>query len=333
MKHISIVFLIIVALLSACTKNKHDVDISSVEVDLKVFRFDEDLFKESNDWKSRSIELRNKYGAFYKNLTQMIPNLGNPEDPAHFKYLERFATDKDMLDLQATIEETFPDVDPYVGDLSTAFSYYRYHFPKKVIPEIIFFNSALNASPLVNDGQMGIGLDLFLGADFERYGLVSYPQYISRRMTPDHMVTNSVRGWLISEFPKDNSENLLDDIIWEGKILYAMDALFPFTHDSLKIEYRGQDLDWCRAFEANIWAFMIDKELLFETNKAERLKLLNDGPFTSGFAKESPSRVGKWLGWQIIRAYMENNELGLEAMFAEKDSQKILQLSKYKPGK
>jgi len=49
MKHISIVFLIIVALLSACTKNKHDVDISSVEVDLKVFRFDEDLFKESND--------------------------------------------------------------------------------------------------------------------------------------------------------------------------------------------------------------------------------------------------------------------------------------------
>jgi len=60
---------------------------------------------------------------------------------------------------------------------------------------------------------------------------------------------------------------------------------------------------------------------------------LNDGPFTSGFAKESPSRVGKWLGWQIIRAYMENNELGLEAMFAEKDSQKILQLSKYKPGK
>ena len=152
-------------------------------------------------------------------------------------------------------------------------------------------------------------------------------------MTPDHMVTNSVRGWLISEFPKDNSENLLDDIIWEGKILYAMDALFPFTHDSLKIEYRGQDLDWCRAFEANIWAFMIDKELLFETNKAERLKLLNDGPFTSGFAKESPSRVGKWLGWQIIRAYMENNELGLEAMFAEKDSQKILRLSKYKPGK
>ncbi len=333
MKHLLLILIMISIGLSSCDNNPHDVDVSGIEIQLKVKHFDQDLFGETKDWKQKSRSLSAEYGDFYINLTQMIPNLGDIDDPAHYRYLESFASDPDILDLQKTIEERLPNRIRFTSDFVNAFRYYRFHFPNRVVPELIYFNSALNASPLVNDTQMGVGLDLFLGSDFELYDRVGYPQYLSSRMKPEYLVHNSMRGWLISEFPKAEAENLLDDIIWEGKILYAMDAMFPFDEDSLKIEYKSEQIAWCKTFEANVWAHFIEKELLYETSMAERMKYLNEGPFTSGFAKESPARVGKWLGWQIVRAYMKENQIKLSELFALKDAQAILRDSKYKPTK
>jgi hypothetical protein len=48
--------------------------------------------------------------------------------------------------------------------------------------------------------------------------------------------------------------------------------------------------------------------------------------------KESPGKVGAWLGWQIINAYMkENPNTTLHQLIDLKDGQKILTSSKYKP--
>ena len=46
----------------------------------------------------------------------------------------------------------------------------------------------------------------------------------------------------------------------------------------------------------------------------------------------SPGKVGAWLGWQIVKAYMkENPNTTLKELIAIKDGQKILTGSKYKP--
>ena len=64
------------------------------------------------------------------------------------------------------------------------------------------------------------------------------------------------------------------------------------------------------------------------------MKLTSDGPFTSIFPQESPSRAGVWIGWQIIRKYMvENPNMTIQDLMNEKDAQLILAKSKYKPRK
>jgi hypothetical protein len=61
---------------------------------------------------------------------------------------------------------------------------------------------------------------------------------------------------------------------------------------------------------------------------------LSDGPYTMEFSKDSPSRLGEWIGLQIIRSYMQKNpDVTLQMMLQETDAQKILTLSGYKPEK
>jgi hypothetical protein len=52
------------------------------------------------------------------------------------------------------------------------------------------------------------------------------------------------------------------------------------------------------------------------------------------FSKDSPSRLGEWIGLQIIRSYMQKNrDVTLQMLLQETDAQKILTLSGYKPEK
>ena len=84
--------------------------------------------------------------------------------------------------------------------------------------------------------------------------------------------------------------------------------------------------------ESNVWAFFIDKELLYSTDPSETIKYLGEAPFTTGFSKESPGRTGWWMGWQIVRSYMNNypETTVLELMKLD-NNQDILTKSKYKP--
>jgi hypothetical protein len=50
---------------------------------------------------------------------------------------------------------------------------------------------------------------------------------------------------------------------------------------------------------------------------------MNDAPFTSTFSKNSPPRIGHYIGWQIVRECMLNNpEMELIDLFNEIQSQK-----------
>jgi len=86
--------------------------------------------------------------------------------------------------------------------------------------------------------------------------------------------------------------------------------------------------------EAGIWAYFLDNELLFESDYLKIQKYLAEAPFTPGIGENSSSapKLGVWTGWQIVKQYMEKNpDISLQELMLEKDAQKILVGSKYKP--
>jgi uncharacterized protein YjaZ len=121
-------------------------------------------------------------------------------------------------------------------------------------------------------------------------------------------------------------------MIEKGKLLYFLDAMMPEAHDTIKIAYSGQQLDWCQANESNLWAFLIENELLFSSDYEKTHKLIIDGPFTSFFPDGSPGRTGWWVGWQIVRSFMEDNtNVTLPQLMEELTARQILDNAAYHP--
>ena len=131
-----------------------------------------------------------------------------------------------------------------------------------------------------------------------------------------------------------NKNDFLSQIIYMGKILYLTDDLLPEVQDTLKIRYTAPQMEYCMENEFNIWSYFAAQKIIYTTNQAEIIKFTSEGPFTSALSKQSPPRIGYWVGWRIVRQYMKNNpKVSLEQLMKETDAQQILAKSKYKPRK
>jgi len=180
---------------------------------------------------------------------------------------------------------------------------------------------------------MIIGLDLYLGPNFKEYKTYGIPAYKSARMTKEHISVDCMKAYArIHLFENSKQNNFLDEIIENAKTLYFLDAMLPNKADHLKMGFTENQLNWCVQNEQNIWAFFIDKQILYSADYEITRKFTQDGPFTLAFSKEAPAMIGNWIGWQIIRSYMDkNSDLSLQDLLRETDAQKILKKSGYKP--
>lgn len=259
------------------------------------------------------------------------------DDTINLINLKQFVSDPNIRKLYNIEKQKYADLSSLQTELGEALARYRSHIPGKPVPKVYAYISGLNVEMpvLFTDSAMAVGLDLFLGNDQMIYREGGIPEYKIARMTRANLLPEcmkAVAGSLVDD--NNDDETLLNRMITAGKVLYFLDAVLPGVSDNLKIGYTPEQLAWCKANEGNIWKFLIGNQLLFNTEPAAASKLLADGPFTSGFAQESPGRIGAWVGWQIVRAYASNNrKLSLEQIMGAHGAQKILEDSGYKPAR
>lgn len=321
-------------LLNACRNDRIEADISGINIPkVKFQRLDKDLFAitEQNQ-KQKEIELENAYGSFYKQFIYTIIN-ANKSDT---NYILQFVKDKDMNNAYQEVLKTVSekDINELEDNLTDCEKRFRYFFPQRKLPaKHIAYFSGFNYNIVYPDSTLGISLEMYLGKDSPYYKMLQWPYYQVRSLSKEYMLPNLVRGWLITEF--DNAEptnNLLSHMIFYGKIFYACDALMPDIQDSVKIAYSKQQLDYCNKYEKNLWGFFAQENRLYENNLKTVTEFTTEGPFTGSISKECPPRIAMWVGWQIVKSYMEHNEsVTLEALMKDSDAQKILNKSKYRP--
>jgi gliding motility-associated lipoprotein GldB len=332
----SYLFFLCAVVFFSCKSGKKP-DVSEIKVNIKIERFDKDLYAgKGKDLTHTDSLLHQKYGAFYEDF--IFKMVGN-EHFTRLEVLKGLYDDSAYTVLNHEVDSVFPTLKKTEADLSQTFKYIKYHYPKAQIPRFIGFLSGFSYQTPIGDDYVGIGLDMFLGKDSKFYGALvrSIPLYLSRRFTPEYIVPTVseyyVRENLFKE--RDEDRSLLSKMIYNGKVLYFMDQVLPdSTPDSVKIGYTDRQLGWCNTYEAEIWAYYLENNLLFETDYPKIQVYLSDGPFTPGLGENrfSAPKLGIWTGWQIVRKYMdENPKVTLPQLMAENDAQKILTQSKYKP--
>jgi len=259
----------------------------------------------------------------------------NLNDTSIVNDLQRFVAEPTNRSLATSVQKVYPDVSFLELGLTDAFARTSSFFKGYHAPAVYTFVSGMDYQfPIrYDEDNMAIGIDLFLGADFIPYKRIQIPKYMTKRMTRDRILPTcmaEVAHFMLSSQKPGNT--LLDKMIMEGKILLFEDAVLPDTPDETKIGFTPEQLKWCNEYAGDVWKYMIERQLLYSTNPEETTKFMNDGPFTLSFGKDSPSRIGVWMGWQIVRKYMnENKSATLEQLFKNMDSQSILEKSGYKP--
>ena len=321
--------------LNSCTENKFDVDISQNQVTLEWLRFEHDLtgLATKPNFNNYNDSLSQVYGSFYKFYSGRVMNFGTTSSPRYENTVMGFLMNKNVHQLFKNVDSTFTDITPYHTQINNAFSYYHYYFPNKSIPVITSMVAGLNRNIVVTDSVLGVGLDMYLGDSNKIYKLAQLPQYTYKKCKPEYMVYDMMRGWSLSEFePENKKDNLLSQIINYGKSIYLMDAVFPFAPDHYKIGFMPEEIKWCNENEVIIWSKIIEDQQLYSTDLHVIRALTGPGPFSAGYPHESPSQIGYWIGWQIVRSYMKTNpNVTLEELMNNQDAQKLLRESKYKP--
>jgi hypothetical protein len=329
---------LIVNFLTSCGHNKLDIDTSKVEQEPVLFkRLDKDVFLLTpENSQQKMVEYQKKYSTFYTRYVSSIVNNGGQVDSLYSQTLLRFINNQDIKNAYRDLTKSYSDNDIELlgDDVTEAVKRFKVFFPKRKTPkQFVTFMSGFQYNVVYVDSTLGIGLDMYLGSNNEFYSMMQLPKFRTRTMNKEHVLSDAVRGWVITEFDNaDPVNNLLNHMIFYGKIFYVCDALLPSVHDSIKMGYTTAQMQYLDKYEKNVWGFFAKDNKLYDNDMKLVSEFTSDGPFTRAISKECPPRVAMWLGRQIVKSYMEHNDdATLEELMNEKDAQKILSKSKYKP--
>lgn len=320
-----IIFLLGVVI--TCTNKRDKADVSGVQIDsIKIKRYGKDLFAVDPG------NVGNGLNALYDDYSFFLGE--DYRDTLNIIRIRNYIIDPLLKQLFYATMEKYPDLTDVEIHLTEAFRHIKYYFPETTVPDVYTYISGIDVmQPVIFfDSVMIIGLDCYLGKDFEEYKNAGIPVYRASRMEEEYIVPDCIKAWASYHYlPEHPGNQLLDQIIAEGKILYLLDILLPEVPDHIKIGFSQEQIQWCEDNEPNLWAFLLENEMLFSSDLQKTQKLLQDGPFTSFFSKESPARTGIWMGWQIVRSYMDKNDITPEQLMEIGDARDILSGSGYKP--
>ncbi|MGB3145838.1 MAG: gliding motility lipoprotein GldB, partial [Maribacter sp.] len=149
----------------------------------------------------------------------------------------------------------------------------------------------------------------------------------------NYLVSDVASAFAKKVVPRPRDRTFLAKMIYFGKELYLKDRLMPNSEDRLKIGYSKQELDWALANEEPMWRNFIENEYLYNTDTKLNQRFLEPAPFSKfglELDNESPGRLGRYLGWQIVKSFMDANTVNLKQMLAM-PAEELFKKSNYKP--
>jgi gliding motility-associated lipoprotein GldB len=316
-KGLLLIFLLL--LLSSCDKkSKIEKEVEEIPIAIKVERFDK-IFYESPVENLQKI--KHQFPYFFSAETPDSVWVNKMKNPLY-------------RELYSEVQKKYSNFDKVNSDLESLFQHIKYYFPKTKTPKVITLISEMDYQnkAIYTDSLVLISLDLYLGKNHKFY---EFPEYLKQNFEQNQIMPDIVSSFSHRIIPFGNNQNLLSQMIYSGKQLYLKELLLPEISDAEKIGYTPEQITWCQENESYMWRYFMQEQLLYSSDSKLPSRFINTAPFSKFYLEidnESPGRVGTWIGWQIVRSYMNNNDVNLQQLL-QMDPIEIFQNSKYKPKK
>ncbi|MBF7091886.1 gliding motility lipoprotein GldB [Flavobacterium sp. ALJ2] len=303
----------------ACDKkSKIEKAVEKISVDIKVERFDKVFFETQP---KDLAKVKKEYPFFF------------PEGNDDSVWLEKMQNPL-WRELYAEVQKKYGDFEPVRKEFNSLFQHIEYYFPKTKTPKVITVISEMdyNNKVIYADSLVVVALELYLGKEHKFY---PFPDYIKENFEEKQIMPDVVSSFSLKKISPITDKNLINKMVYYGKQLYLKDLLLPYYTDADKIGYTPEQIKWCEENEAYMWRYFIEREMLYSDDAKLALRFINTAPFSKFYLEidnESPGRVGTWIGWQIVRSYMKNNDVSIEELL-KTNAKEIFEKSKYKPKK
>ncbi len=321
-----------VYILSSCSSNPYEISTENVKKDWSYLNIDSivmtssdsDLLCRISEWKRKHREVMDFSFGYC---------LGIPIQPdsTFLRKTNDFKKDKYIKRLSKSINRI--DLNKVKLDLDEGIKRMKVFFPKKKIPQNLFFiNGLFSASVFCTEKEIVVGLDRYVGGQdkvIQELPSQQFHTWIKKGMDVRFLERDVFAGWLMTNYLEETDENFASEMIRWGKILFITKQLLPNMDEATILRYFPNQMEWAMNSQKSIWKFMVEEELLFKTDEETRVHLLNEGPFSIGLPKESPDRIGQFMGYLIVSNYAMEKKIELNKLL-EVPYNEILQSYKAK---
>ena len=301
----------------------------------------QDEFTNESDVESISVSISfDRFDLkFYNQPPEVIPELKKKYPflfPKQFSDSVWISRQKDSLQLllQSEVNKTFKNIELFERDVNHLFKHIKYLFPFVKTPRVITLTNNVDyqIKTVYSDSLLLISLDTFLGSENLLYHGI--PNYIRKELDPKYITVQIADKFGTFIIPPIEDRTFLARMIYEGKKLYLHDLLLPHVPIEDRIVYTKEEFNWALENEKYVWQYFIEKQVLYQTQLEWVQRFIEPAPFSKFYLQldnETPGRIGSWLGWQIVNSYMTQfPETPLDELL-KISSQKLFNLSKYKP--
>ncbi|MDT0555769.1 gliding motility lipoprotein GldB [Patiriisocius hiemis] len=315
-----LLYVVFFLLLFSCEeKSNLDEEIAKVEVEIAIERFDKEFAATTPETLTATKE---KYPIFF------------PKQFNDSVWIQRIE-DTLQQELNREVQKVFPNNDFIEDELYDVFQHIKYYFPEFKAPIVYTTTSDVDYQNkvILADSILVIGLDTYLGA--EHYFYEGIPLYISQNLKKEQLDEDVATAYAKQLIKVPSKNNLLSLMVYYGKELYLKDIWLPENTDAEKIGYTKEQMDWANDNEEYIWRNFIENELLYSTNQKLPARFINPAPFSKFYLEidnESPGMTGRFIGWQIVRAFMNNTDTTVKELMLINEEE-LFNQSKYKPKK
>lgn len=320
MKKLFLLIIAIVFLDSCKDEVKPKVDVSTISVQFQVERFDQ-IFYESKP--EDFPKIRKQYPFLFPEQFEDSVFVNKLNDPV-------------LREVYDEVQLKYKTLETLVTDIEQFLKYTKHYFPETKTPRVFTTISDfdLESKAVYSPDYLFISLDCYLGKDNRIYE--SLYDYTLLEREPDQILPDIVSSFSYGRIAPPKNKNLLSFMIYKGKELYLKDILIPDVPDHVKIAYTEMQNQFCLENESQIWSVFIEEKYLFDSNPMLEQRFMKPAPFSKFYREidnETPGRIGQWIGWQIVRSYMQNNsETKIQDLLAM-DAKELFENSKYKPKK
>lgn len=327
-----------------CFGGDDNPDVSDIPITLDRVDFDNKfLGLETGDRLQSAIEiLKSEHPTLtdiYINNIMRFRSMRDTTD-RYIAEIDGFLGSELIAGLKGQIDSVYADRSVLDRQFEKAFRYLKHYFPEKVTPRLYYLMTEFSYATFIfpesedRDG-LGVSLDMFMGKSYPYKKLFptneAFSDYLTASFDQAYVVKKGMDAIIDDLVGAPDGPRLIDQMIHNGKKQYMLDKLMPSAPDSIKWEFTDTQMEWVKSNELNLYSHFTSQKMLYSDDQMKYFKFISPSPNSPGLPEEAPGRTANYIGYKIVQAYMDRSGGSLQNLIDEKDTQTILNTSRYKP--